>query len=88
MWKWSKEDCGIVSATSEASSNAWIVTECHRVLKRSDSQGMLESRMLGNSHVRFGVGAGVKSPAYTTSVPKSAIDARGAIDHAYRGLAS
>ncbi len=35
---------------------------CDRVLKRSNNQGSLESRMLGNLHVRFGVGAGVKLP--------------------------
>ncbi len=40
----------------------WIATVCDRVLKRSNNQGSLESRMLGNLEVRFGVGAGVKSP--------------------------
>ena len=39
-----------------------IATVCDRVLKRSNNQGSLESRMLGNSHVRFGVGAGVRFP--------------------------
>ena len=40
----------------------WIATVCDRVLKRSNNQGSLESRMFGNLQVRFGVGAGVKSP--------------------------
>ena len=40
----------------------WIATVCDRVLKRSNNQGSLESRMLGNLHVRFGVGAGVRLP--------------------------
>ena len=39
-----------------------IATVCDRVLKRSNNQDSLESRMLGNSHVRFGVGAGVRFP--------------------------
>ena len=29
---------------------------------RSDAKNRLESRMLGNLHVRFGVGVGMKSP--------------------------
>ena len=40
----------------------WIATVCDQVLKRSNNQGSLESRMLGNLHVRFGVGAGVQLP--------------------------
>ena len=39
-----------------------IATVCDRVLKRSNNQGSLESRMVGNLQVRFGVGAGVKIP--------------------------
>ena len=39
-----------------------IATVCDRVLKRSNNQGSLESRMVGNLQVRFGVGAGVKFP--------------------------
>ena len=39
-----------------------IATVCDRALKRSNSQDSLESRMPGNSQVRFGVGAGVKFP--------------------------
>ena len=39
-----------------------IAMVCNRVLKRSYNQGSLESRMLGNLHVRFGVGAGVRFP--------------------------
>ena len=44
------------------SPTQWNATACDRVLKHSDSQGSLESRMLGNLHVRFGVGAGVQLP--------------------------
>ena len=40
----------------------WIATACDRVLKRSHVQDSLESRMQGNLHVRFGVGAVVKLP--------------------------
>ena len=44
-----------------------IAAACDRVLKRSHDQDSLESRMLGNLHVRFGVGAGGETPpAYTT----------------------
>jgi len=39
-----------------------IATVCDRVLKRSNNQDSLESRMLGNLHVRFGVGVGVQFP--------------------------
>ena len=39
-----------------------IATVCDRVLKRFNNQDSLESRMRGNSHVRFGVGAGVGLP--------------------------
>ena len=43
----------------------------------NESQNHLESRMLGNLHVRFGVGAGCNSTAYTTrpitSVAKSLV---------------
>ena len=40
----------------------WTATVCDRVLKRSNNQGSLESRMVGNLQVRFGVGAGVQFP--------------------------
>ncbi len=33
----------------------WIAASCDRVLERSSNQDSLESRMLGNLHVRFGV---------------------------------
>ncbi len=47
----------------------WIAASCDRVLERSPNQDRLESRMLGNLHVRFGVGAGGETPpAYTTWV--------------------
>ena len=39
-----------------------IATVCDRVVKRSNNQGSLESRIQGNLHVRFEVGAGVKFP--------------------------
>ena len=44
------------------STTRWIAASCDRVLKRSSNQDSLESRMLGNLHVRFGVGAGVRFP--------------------------
>ena len=40
----------------------WIAAACDRVLTRSRVEKHLESRMLGNLHVRFGVGAGVELP--------------------------
>ncbi len=40
----------------------WIAAARDRVLKRSRVEKHLESRMLGNLHVRFGVGAGVQLP--------------------------
>jgi hypothetical protein len=47
----------------------WIATACDRVLKRSRVEKHPESRMPGNWHVRFGVGAGGETPpAYTTWV--------------------
>ena len=66
MWKWSKEDCGNSLSNNRKHQPQWIATVCDRVLKRSNNQGSLESRMQGNLHVRFGVGAGERSPAYTT----------------------
>ena len=52
-----KKIVGTVSAAPQR-----IATVCDRVLKRSNNQGSLESRMFGNLQVRFGVGAGVKLP--------------------------
>ena len=44
-----------------------IAVACDRVLTYAPAvKKHLESRMQGNLHVRFGVGAGERSPAYTT----------------------
>ena len=51
----------------------WIATVCGRVLTRSHIQDSLESRILGNLYVRFGVGAGGEiPPAYTTPISPKA----------------
>ena len=80
-----KKIVGTVPVTSEASTTRWNAASCDLVPERSRNQGSLESRMLGNLHVRFGVGAGGETPpAYTTWVsnhprppgPKSRISQR------------
>ena len=68
------------------SPTQWIATVCDRVLKRSNNQGSLESRMLGNLHVRFGVGAGVKFPGPHHA--SSRITLTSAVFHRWRHLRS